>query len=463
MTSEHDPAIATYQHEKSRPREAEALHMLRKIASLVKPIMRQRGWKVGVLTEFYPQERNLLGLNFNGGDRICLRLRHAADERQFLPLEQVTDTMLHDKHFHNLWNQLRDEYENLIRKGYTGEGFLSTGQKLGGGRIPMHEARRRARVAAEKRRVLSAGSGQRLGGAPVRRGQDIRQVIADAATRRATVMKGCASGTTKEREKEIIEGLDKESVRTKAGADDANEEAIMIAYIDLVQEEEREKYGDAYVPPSKENPAGSRGGPVGKTKAADIAANELSQLKAEQESKNRTPPIPTSTKPPTKAFSTNLTPKPSFASTTTKPLTNPSSTSTSTSTSTSKNTRSTIDLTNPALAPTPISWTCDICTLLNPPTQLFCDACGIERPSPPPSPAVAPPPRNHTSQKQPNHSKPISLRDSNAIKAVRTLKELEEIERQRPKKPLGWLCWCGQFMENEWWTCGSCGKMKELS
>ena len=96
MTSEHDPAIATYQHEQSRPREAEALHMLRKIASLVKPIMRQRGWKVGVLTEFYPQERNLLGLNFNRGDRICLRLRHAADERQFLPLEQVTDTMLHE-------------------------------------------------------------------------------------------------------------------------------------------------------------------------------------------------------------------------------------------------------------------------------------------------------------------------------------------------------------------------------
>ena len=96
MVSEHDPLIAEYQHEKSRSREAEALLMLRKIASLVKPIMRQRGWKVGVLTEFYPEERNLLGLNINKGERICLRLRHAADERQFMPFEQVTDTMLHE-------------------------------------------------------------------------------------------------------------------------------------------------------------------------------------------------------------------------------------------------------------------------------------------------------------------------------------------------------------------------------
>ena len=96
MASEHDPAVTEYQHEKHRPREAEALHMLRKIASLVKPIMRQRGWRVGTLTEFCPEERNLLGLNINKGEKICLRLRHAGDERQFMPLEQVTDTMLHE-------------------------------------------------------------------------------------------------------------------------------------------------------------------------------------------------------------------------------------------------------------------------------------------------------------------------------------------------------------------------------
>ncbi len=96
MAFEHDPSVAEYQHENHRPREAEALHMLRKIASLVKPIMRQRGWRVGVLKEFWPEEKNLLGLNVNAGQNICLRLRYAGDERQFMPLERVTDTMLHE-------------------------------------------------------------------------------------------------------------------------------------------------------------------------------------------------------------------------------------------------------------------------------------------------------------------------------------------------------------------------------
>ena len=96
MVFEHDSTVSEYQHEKHRPREAEALHTLRKVASLVKPIMRQRGWRVGVLTEFYPPETNLLGLNWNKGQKICLRLRYPGDANQFLPLEQVVDTMLHE-------------------------------------------------------------------------------------------------------------------------------------------------------------------------------------------------------------------------------------------------------------------------------------------------------------------------------------------------------------------------------
>jgi DNA-dependent metalloprotease WSS1 len=93
---ELDPLVTEYQHDKFRPREADALHILQKIASLVKPIMRQRGWRVGVLCEFYPEEHNLLGLNINQGQKICLRLRYPGDQNQFLPIEQVTDTMLHE-------------------------------------------------------------------------------------------------------------------------------------------------------------------------------------------------------------------------------------------------------------------------------------------------------------------------------------------------------------------------------
>ena len=336
----------------------------------------------------------------------------------------------HDEAFHNLWNQLRDEHDNLTRKGYTGEGFLSTGHKLGGGRIPMHEARRRARAAAEKRATLSAGSGQRLGGVPMRRGQDIRKVIADAAARRMAVTKGCASGTTsREKEREIVDLTNKRGVRTKAGEDDANEEAIMIAYIDLVQEEERERYGNAYVPPSRENPAGSRGiAPPGRSTsgaAEEIAAAELARLKA----RDPTPPVPEATKPRMGMSS---------------------------SSSSSSLVSEMVDLTDPALYPVDGSWACGICTLVNPPTHLACDACGIDRPDrTPPRPLP---------QAKASRQKPSSVRDSNAVKAVRTLRELEERERARPSKPLGWLCErCGQFMEMEWWTCANCGSMKTSS
>lgn len=447
MVFEIDPCVSEYQHEAHRHRAGEALQTLRKVASLVKPIMRQRGWRVGVLTEFFPQETNLLGLNVDRGRRICLRLRHAGDDRQFLPLEQVVDTMLHeyvsspplqvspnrivrlshiihgphDEHFHKLWNQLRDEHEQLIRKGYTGEGFLSEGRKLGGARIPQHEAKRRARAAAEKRRTLTAGSGQKLGGAPVRRGQDIRRVIADAATRRSTVTKGCASGTSAERELEIIRETNKNGFRTKAGEEDANEEAIMLAFIDLVQEEEREKHGDNYIPPSAENPWGSQGAPI-PIKSEPSSSPTSSRQRPGPVSQK--PSIPASTKPPPSSLLPSH-PKP-----------NPKQPS-----------RSIL---------TPDTWTCDICTLVNPSTYLCCDACGTEPPSPPPRASPAPSNRPPSTQ-----TRPSSLRDSNAKKAINSLISLDATTSRLPPKPLGWLCHsCGTYMESEWWTCAQCGSMK---
>jgi len=90
------PLVLNYSHDKHRPRSAEALHTLRRVASLVKPIMRRRDWRVGTLAEFYPAQRNLLGININMGHKICLRLRHPGDEAQFLRFEDVVDTMLHE-------------------------------------------------------------------------------------------------------------------------------------------------------------------------------------------------------------------------------------------------------------------------------------------------------------------------------------------------------------------------------
>lgn len=94
--SEHDALIGSYTHLPNLPRAPDALLMLRKIASLVKPIMRKRGWRVGTLAEFIPDQDNLLGVNYNKGQRICLRLRHVRDQTLFRDLEELTDTMLHE-------------------------------------------------------------------------------------------------------------------------------------------------------------------------------------------------------------------------------------------------------------------------------------------------------------------------------------------------------------------------------
>lgn len=225
--------------------------MLKKVASVVKPIMRNRNWRVGTLTEFFPTEQNLLGLNINRGQRICLRLRYAGDRTQFLPLENVIDTMLHElshnligphnSEFHQLWNALRDEYDDLKIRGFTGEGFLSQGHRLGGRNVPIHEARRRARVVAEQKARLQKHDGQKLGGRPLVPGQDVRQVIADAVQSRVTITNGCASNTQR------AEGLANEAsfngFRTQAEEDDANQRAIEQALWELYQEEEMRKAG----------------------------------------------------------------------------------------------------------------------------------------------------------------------------------------------------------------------------
>jgi hypothetical protein len=91
-----DNHFGEYVHLKQLPREAEALTTLRKAASCVKPIMRKRGWRVGTLSEFLPEEANLWGLNINHGQQINLRLRHAGDSNQFLQFEHVLDTLLHE-------------------------------------------------------------------------------------------------------------------------------------------------------------------------------------------------------------------------------------------------------------------------------------------------------------------------------------------------------------------------------
>ena len=56
---EKDSWVGSYTHLKAYPRPEEALRMLKRIASMVKPIMRKHGWKIGQLAEF--DQAGLLG------------------------------------------------------------------------------------------------------------------------------------------------------------------------------------------------------------------------------------------------------------------------------------------------------------------------------------------------------------------------------------------------------------------
>lgn len=229
-----------------------------------------------------------VGLNVNRGSKICVRLRYAGDKTQFMPFEAVLDTFLHelshnvhgphDEKFHALWDQLRSELEDLIRKGYTGEGFLGRGHVLGGRQIPLHERQRRWREAQDRRnkddqnRIVK--SGRRLGGNAAGPRDDIRAVIARAAESRlgpkvsrsrgsssATrvpgssptsaiiIPHGCGNETHSDREViEIADDAISRGFQTKADEDEANDAAIARA---LAESFEAEQAGSSDPGPSE--------------------------------------------------------------------------------------------------------------------------------------------------------------------------------------------------------------------
>jgi DNA-dependent metalloprotease WSS1 len=458
-STELEPLVNNFEHLSDKRRAPEALRTLRKIASLVKPLMRQRNWRVGTLAEFFPSDTSLLGLNTNRGQKISLRLRHAGDENQFLPIEQVIDTMLHelahnvhgphDQHFHALWDKLRDEHQALVMKGYTGEGFLGQGNRLGGRGMPMSEVRRQARAAAERRKVLQTNSGQRLGGTKINPNQDPRPIIAAAAERRNRVERGCASNTARGREiaEESELASSKANVtRTMVEHEDEDEANVMQAYIDLIQEDEKEALGDLYIPPSQTNPAGSKSLPPEQDPAA---SKKLLQQQREIEDaiRNRQ----SATVP--KSSSDTLSSRPSAQK---------------------RSAPSPPPRTVPPPPPKPeamTTWTCEICTLVNPLDYLTCDACTVERPphisaslarsSTPPNR----PPRTHSAAKPSNRSHNPSPALAPRLDAYTNHQRFEAASAAaNATRPVGWTCGrCGNFMESMWWTCSVCGCLKESS
>ncbi|KAJ3869294.1 WLM domain-containing protein [Lentinula novae-zelandiae] len=239
--------VQSLTHLKDRKSADKALEMLRRVASLVKPIMRKHSWVLPVLAEFFPDNPNLLGEDHtfhvclarnlggsltkpdvNMGHQILVRLRPPHSPDSFLPEEDVVQTMLHelthnvhgphDEKFYKFLAELQEEYDALQRSGYAGEGFFSKGNRLGTNishNIPPHLARAQAVAAAEKRRNLSqtlGGGGRRLGGDTEDRVLSLRERAKRAAERRLLDEKSCGQGEFAQRE---ADKAAKESVENK--------------------------------------------------------------------------------------------------------------------------------------------------------------------------------------------------------------------------------------------------------
>lgn len=54
--------VLSYENLKGHPRSDQALTLLQKIASRVKPIMRKHSWRLPVLAEFFPDDPGLIGM-----------------------------------------------------------------------------------------------------------------------------------------------------------------------------------------------------------------------------------------------------------------------------------------------------------------------------------------------------------------------------------------------------------------
>ena len=147
-----------------------ARELLHTIARQVNFILNKRHWVVHNFCEFCPKDKKLLGLNIDRGETIRIRLRQCNNEHEFIPLEELIDTMLHEiahieeanhsKKFYKLWDDLRDEWEqNAIKNNNDGNNVGNeNGQRLNPtshNPSSMRDARIKALAAAEKRAKLS--------------------------------------------------------------------------------------------------------------------------------------------------------------------------------------------------------------------------------------------------------------------------------------------------------------------
>ena len=146
--------------------DATANDLLTKAARMVQPIMIKHKLQVLTLSEFFPSNPSLQGLNTNKGEMIEVRCREPSDQNRFYGIDYIVGTLLHelchnihgphDSKFYKLLDQFQDELDEFQSKGVegTGAGFDMPGRVVDTQRHNpslVLEAKVKAADAAEKR------------------------------------------------------------------------------------------------------------------------------------------------------------------------------------------------------------------------------------------------------------------------------------------------------------------------
>ncbi|KAI8091870.1 WLM domain-containing protein, partial [Thamnidium elegans] len=228
---------------KKKPNADQALLILEKLASQVKPILNNHNWTIKNLCEFYPTNPNLLGVNVNRGWKVNLRLRYPYDENSFLEYEDILGTLLHemvhivrgphDEQFYRILQELKTETELLMASGYTGEGFYSSGQSLGSRSVARHLSKQVSAAAAEKRlqtsKIMLPTGGLRLGGSPLQlKNMTPAQLAANAAEKRLRDQIWCGGSIDESKRKNSNEITKVETKRSRVTIDLTNEESTVM-------------------------------------------------------------------------------------------------------------------------------------------------------------------------------------------------------------------------------------------
>lgn len=330
---------------------------------------------------------------------------------------------------------------------------MGKGQQVGGRRIPVDEVRRQARNAAEQRSKISKvqAPGKRLGGKPLQAGRgSIRETIARAALSRTKVETSCGTGTKAgdKAAKRAAEDSKRNGFRTNAEMDDANSVAIAQAMQELMElDEERDidtstetpasegliwsaEHGLQAAPPKASASAPSATNPYGSQKVnrriGDQSSHGSTQTRSSASSGVNKKPLPPLVAPQINPRGRPVSRVVLEAEAKKRQFQSLKPASTIKSEDLMRSTSQPIQ--------TPLSqeaWACLECTLVNESNMTSCEVCESPRPG---------------FSKAASRSSPMAGYQVSATSG-----------------PLGWLCSCGTFMEDQWWTCSQCSKLRPSS